>query len=135
MITGRVSVQEMLKRFSTSETVKTNTGEMPVWDYLDIQASKYGYEAYEDMVRAGYSITGYEEFTSLIKEKLSAEREYKVVITETLSREVTVKATSKQEAQELVEEKYYKQEIVLDSSDHQETEFQAIERNDRGIER
>lgn len=37
-------------------TVKTNIGEMPLEDYLDIRAMQFGFDSYEDMRKQGYSI-------------------------------------------------------------------------------
>lgn len=49
-----------MKPESTTEgperTVKTNIGEMPLEDYLDIRAIQYGFDSYEDMRKQGYSI-------------------------------------------------------------------------------
>ena len=38
------------------ETVKTNIGEMPIEDYLDIRAFELGFDDYDDMVSQGYKI-------------------------------------------------------------------------------
>jgi hypothetical protein len=49
-----------MKPESTTEgpekTVKTNIGEMPIGDYLDIRAMQYGFDSYEDLRKQGYSI-------------------------------------------------------------------------------
>ncbi len=52
-------------------------------------------------------------------------KEYTIEIIETLSKLVVVKADSKEQAIETVREKYYESEIVLDSEDFFETEFQT----------
>ena len=39
-----------------SKLIKTNMGAMPIEDYLDIEASKYGFNSYDDLVKAGYHI-------------------------------------------------------------------------------
>ena len=36
--------------------VKTNLGEIPDKDYLDIIAIQYGFDSYEDMKSQGYTI-------------------------------------------------------------------------------
>ncbi len=51
------------------------------------------------------------------------EREYDITIREILQRTVKQRARSKEEAQQIVEEKYYNQEIVLDSEDFSERQF------------
>lgn len=56
-------------------------------------------------------------------------KEYVVYITETLQKKVIIEATSMSEAIEVANEKYNKEEIVLDSNDYLETEFNAIEKN------
>ncbi len=55
-------------------------------------------------------------------------KEYVVYITETLQKKVIIEATSMSEAIEVANEKYNKEEIVLDSNDYLETEFNAIEK-------
>lgn len=57
------------------------------------------------------------------------QKEYVVYITETLQKKVIIEATSMSEAIEVANEKYNKEEIVLDSNDYLETEFNAIEKN------
>ena len=52
---------------------------------------------------------------------------YRVVITETLQRIVYVEATSKEEAERDVEERYYNEKIVLDADDYQDTEIEVVE--------
>lgn len=36
--------------------VSTNMGKVPLEDYLDIESSRYGFDSYEDLVKAGYHI-------------------------------------------------------------------------------
>ena len=52
---------------------------------------------------------------------------YKVVVTETLQRIVYDDAKSVEEAKCNVEERYHNEEIVLDSSDYQDTEIEVVE--------
>lgn len=52
---------------------------------------------------------------------------YRVVITETLQRTVYIDAKSAEEAEDVVEERYRNEEIVLDSSDYQDTEIEVVE--------
>ena len=42
---------------------------------------------------------------------------YRVVVTETLQRTITINANNKEEAKDVAEERYRNEEIVLDSSD------------------
>ena len=39
-----------------NDMVATNIGLIPKEDYLDIMAMQYGFESYEDLKKAGYSI-------------------------------------------------------------------------------
>ena len=52
---------------------------------------------------------------------------YRVVVTETLQRIVYVDAKSAEEAKDKVEERYHNEEIVLDSSDYQDTKIEVVE--------
>ena len=52
---------------------------------------------------------------------------YRVVVTETLQRIVCVDAKSAEEEKRNVEESYRNEEIVLDSSDYQDTEIEVVE--------
>ena len=52
---------------------------------------------------------------------------YAVEITETLQRTVYIDAKSAEEAQDVAEERYHNEEIVLDSSDYQDTEIEVVE--------
>ena len=51
---------------------------------------------------------------------------YAVVVTETLQRIVYVDAKSAEEASREVEERYRNEEIVLDSSDYQDTKIEVV---------
>ena len=39
-----------------TKTIKTNIGEMPIEDYLDIKASQMGFDDYEDMLAQGFTL-------------------------------------------------------------------------------
>ena len=52
---------------------------------------------------------------------------YRVVVTETLQRIVYIDAKSAEEAKRNVEERYRNEEIVLDSSDYQDTKIEEVE--------
>ena len=52
---------------------------------------------------------------------------YAVVVTETLQRIVYIDAKSAEEAKCNVEERYHNEEIVLDSSDYQDTKIEVVE--------
>ena len=52
---------------------------------------------------------------------------YRVVVTETLQRIVYIDAKSAEEAKRNVEEHYRNEDIVLDSSDYQDTEIEVVE--------
>lgn len=52
---------------------------------------------------------------------------YRVVVTETLQRTVYIDAKSAEEAKGEVEEQYHNEEIVLDSSDYQDTKIEVVE--------
>ena len=52
---------------------------------------------------------------------------YTVVITETLQRTVYIDAKSAEEAQDVAEERYRNEEIVLDWGDYQDTEIEVVE--------
>lgn len=41
--------------------VKTNMGVMPMADFLEIKASQYGYDSYEEMRADGISVSIHEE--------------------------------------------------------------------------
>ena len=53
--------------------------------------------------------------------------EYAVEISETLSRVEYVEADNEDEALDIVREKYFNEEFVLDSSDYIDTDFQIYE--------
>lgn len=52
---------------------------------------------------------------------------YRVVVTETLQRIVYIDAKSAEEARDVAEERYRNEEIVLDSSDYQDTKIEVVE--------
>lgn len=54
-------------------------------------------------------------------------KEYAVEITETLSRIVHLEADNEYEALVTVSDMYYNEEIVLDASDHIDTDFDIYE--------
>lgn len=53
-------------------------------------------------------------------------REYRVTVTETLSKSIIVKANSIEDAMNQVKCSYLQEDIVLDSSDHISTELSCI---------
>lgn len=56
-------------------------------------------------------------------------KKFTVEITETLQRQIEVKAEDRSEAISKVKEIYYNEEVVLDSGDHIDTEFNIIDKN------
>lgn len=52
---------------------------------------------------------------------------FKVTITETLEKEVEVEAPDWNHALDMVEDKYWNEEIVLDADNHKDTDFYAEE--------
>lgn len=58
---------------------------------------------------------------------MSDMKEYDIKITETLERTVTVKAASKDEAEEMVKDGYYKSEHILDAEDFKEVDFKMAD--------
>ena len=52
---------------------------------------------------------------------------YRVVVTETLQRTITINADNEGEALDKVQEMYDSEEIVLDSSDYQDTKIEVVE--------
>ena len=56
-------------------------------------------------------------------------KKFTVEITETLQRQIEVKAADENEAISKVEEMYRNEEVVLDSGDHIDTEFNLIDKN------
>lgn len=38
------------------KTIKTNMGEIPVEDYLDIKAMQYGFDSYKEMKEEGFCL-------------------------------------------------------------------------------
>lgn len=53
-------------------------------------------------------------------------KKYLVEITETLQKQITITANSREEAKQKVKEKYRNEEIVLDESDYVDTEFEVL---------
>lgn len=51
---------------------------------------------------------------------------FTIRIIETLAKDVVVLAKTEEEAQRAVENKYYSSEIVLDSGDYVDTEFEVV---------
>lgn len=64
-------------------------------------------------------------------------KNYTIEITETLQKQVTVKANSREEAIQKVQKEYFDCDIILDSNDYIDTEFQYIkeEKIKKGMER
>lgn len=56
-------------------------------------------------------------------------KKYLVEITETLQKQITITANSREEAEQKVKEKYRNEEIVLDESDYVDTEFEVLKEN------
>ncbi len=50
--------------------IKTNMGNMPVEDYLDIYSMQHGFEDYDDLCNSGYKVPGYENVTIEVFKKL-----------------------------------------------------------------
>ena len=59
--------------------------------------------------------------------RMNKMKTYAVEITETLQRIVYIDAKSAEEAKDKVEEQYYNEKIVLDSSDYQDTKIEVVE--------
>ena len=59
--------------------------------------------------------------------RMNKMKTYRVVVTETLQRIVYIDAKSAEEASREVEEQYYNEKIVLDSSDYQDTKIEVVE--------
>ena len=51
---------------------------------------------------------------------------YLVKITETLQKQITITASSREEAEQKVKEKYRNEEIVLDENDYVDTVFTVL---------
>ena len=60
---------------------------------------------------------------------MEEKKEFVVYITETLQRKVIIKANNGHEAIDEIADKYYNEEIVLDSTDYVSVEFETIEKN------
>ena len=62
-------------------------------------------------------------------------KKYLVEITETLQKQITITANSREEAEQKVKEKYRNEEIILNESDYIDTEFTVLkEKRIRDIE-
>ena len=61
---------------SLGEPVATNIGNVPLIDYLDIQASNYGYDSYENMLDEGMSIEEYSYVTKELIDKWRHNEQY-----------------------------------------------------------
>lgn len=59
---------------------------------------------------------------------MEGKKEYVVYITETLQRKVIIEASNESEAIDEIADKYYNEEIVLDSTDYLSVDFDAIEK-------
>lgn len=59
---------------------------------------------------------------------MEEKKEYVVYITETLQRKVIIEASNESEAIDKIADKYYNEEIVLDSTDYLSVDFDAIEK-------
>ena len=57
-------------------------------------------------------------------------KEFKVEITETLQKTITIMAENETDAIEKAKESYYAEEIVLDDSAYIETEYNIVESED-----
>ena len=53
-------------------------------------------------------------------------KKYLVKITETLQKQITITASSREEAEQKVKEKYRNEEIVLDENDYVDTVFTVL---------
>ncbi|WP_416328109.1 DpnD/PcfM family protein [[Clostridium] innocuum] len=53
-------------------------------------------------------------------------KKYLVKITETLQKQITITANSREEAEQKVKEKYRNEEIVLDENDYVDTVFTVL---------
>ena len=56
-------------------------------------------------------------------------KKYTIEITETLQRQIEIKANSFDEAYSIIKEKYHNGEIVLDSNDYIDTDFKLISKS------
>lgn len=62
-------------------------------------------------------------------------KKFTVEITETLQRQIEVEAADKNEAISKAREMYYNEEVVLDSGDYIDTEFNLIDKNGKKEEK
>ena len=59
---------------------------------------------------------------------MEEKKEFVVYVTETLQRKVIIEANNESEAINKITDKYYNEEIVLDSTDYLSVDFDAIEK-------
>ena len=59
---------------------------------------------------------------------MEGKKEFVIYITETLQRKVIIEANNESEAINEIDDKYYNEEIVLDSTDYLSVDFDAIEK-------
>lgn len=62
-------------------------------------------------------------------------KKYLVEITETLQKQITVSANSREEAEQKVKERYDNEEIILNESDYVDTEFHVLKERENNLER
>lgn len=62
-------------------------------------------------------------------------KKYLVEITETLQKQITVQANSREEAEQKVKERYDNEEIILNESDYVDTEFHVLKERENNLER
>lgn len=62
-------------------------------------------------------------------------KKYKITITESLKKELEIEAVSKDEAMDLVKEKYKNEEIILTADDFADVDFKVKEARNRNRER
>lgn len=53
-------------------------------------------------------------------------KKYLVEITETMQKQITVNANSREEAEQMVKQKYDNEEIILNETNHVDTEFAVL---------
>lgn len=62
-------------------------------------------------------------------------KKYLVEITETLQKQITVSANSREEAEQKVKERYDNEKIILNESDYVDTEFHVLKERENNLER
>lgn len=62
-------------------------------------------------------------------------KKYKIIITETLKKELEIEAESKDKALEFVKEKYRDEEIVLSADDFVDVDFKVKETRNKNLGR